>query len=67
MKIISDKVLKNGQRKLVIYADPNEKITSFVCNGYYRTGYPLEDIRRGGALLGSQQVTWCEIEQRWVD
>lgn len=66
MKVRHRKELKNGKRHVLVELDANETLIAFDENGYYRTGYPHEEVVRGHIILDAEQVSWCNLGQEWV-
>lgn len=68
MKILSDKTLKNGARRITIEltGDKDTKFMAIKEDAYYRLGGQLEDIVQGHVITESNQVSWCSIGQEWV-
>jgi len=67
MKVLTEKVMKTGIRRVTIDLYPNEKLCAFKEDDFYKTGYPLEEIINGHHILDSVRVTWCAFEQRWIE
>lgn len=68
MKIIKDEIatIKRGRRVTVELA-PNEFLTTFKANYYYRLGGQVDDIVSGHVLIAMHTVHWCSITQAWVE
>lgn len=67
MKILSDKTMKTtGKRRVTVELDDGEKFHALREDGFYRTGYPLQEVVPGHILLDSEQVVWCPLGQEWV-
>jgi len=67
MNIITAKPLKNGKMRVTVDLAPGEKIAAINPDGYYRMGYPHEDIVRGEQIIDAQSVMWCVVGQEWVE
>lgn len=66
MKVKHRRELKNGKRHLLVELDANETLVALDENGYYKTGYPQEDVVQGHILICSTPVSWCPLGQEWV-
>lgn len=66
MKIKHRRELKNGKRHVLVELDANETLIAVNEDGYYKTGYPHEEVVRGHVLIDSAEVTWCSLGQEWV-
>ena len=66
MKIKDRRELKNGKRHVLVELDANETLVAIDADGFYKTGYPQEDVVQGHILIDSQRVTWCPLGQEWV-
>lgn len=66
MKVKHRRELKNGKRHVLVELDANETLVALDENGYYKTGYPQEEVVQGHIILGSVPVTWCSLGQEWV-
>ena len=67
MKIKHSKQLKNGKRHVLVELDEGEEIQAFDEDGYYKLGYPLDEVVRGNNIIDSSRVMWCALEQQWVE
>jgi hypothetical protein len=67
MKIKHVRTLKNGKRHALVELDPGEHITSYREDGYYKLGYPVEEIVASHVLDDAVPVTWCSASQEWVE
>jgi hypothetical protein len=67
MKIRHSKQLNNGKRHVLVELDENETIHTFDEDGYYKMGYPFDEVVRGNNITEAQRVMWCVIEQKWVE
>lgn len=67
MKIIRSQPGKGGKIRLTVELDADEELLATRSGAYYKLGYPVEDIVQSHVLQDSRQVTWCSIEQRWVE
>jgi predicted glycosyltransferase involved in capsule biosynthesis len=67
MKVISEKILKNKKRRVVLELEPHE-LGLMVINRdhFYKLAGQVEDIVQGHVLLDSEKVHWCSITQEWV-
>ena len=66
MKIKYSKELKNGKRHMLVELDPKEKLMTIDEDGYYKTGYPHEEVVGGHVIAEAVPVTWCSLGQEWV-
>jgi len=67
MKRISEKVLPNGNRRVVVELGKSEELVPIHASAHYKMGYPHDDIVHADHILQARQVTWCVIEQKWVE
>jgi hypothetical protein len=67
MKIKHVRGLKNGKTHALVELDPGERITSYREDGYYKLGYPNEEIVASHVLDDAVPVTWCSASQEWVE
>lgn len=59
---------KHGGKRITIDLDKGAGVWIIPKADYYRLGYPLDDlIIPAHALTDIASVTWCCIEQKWVD
>ena len=65
MKIILNKTLVSGKRRVVMELDHDESIITVRDNTHYKMGYPLDDIVPGHMLKDSVPANWCAIGQKW--
>lgn len=67
MKILSDKTLKNGSRRITIEltGDKNTKFMVFNEDRFYKLGGQVNDIHRGHVFTESQEVYWNGLAQEW--
>jgi hypothetical protein len=67
MKVISEKVLKNKKRRVVLELESHELgLLTINRDHFYKLGGQVEDIVQGHVLLDSEKVYWCSITQEWV-
>lgn len=66
MKIISDKKMATGKRRITIELDDHESIIAIRHGAHYCLGYPIEDIVADHIIRDAKEVSWCSIEQRWI-
>lgn len=67
MKIINEKVLSSGTRRLIIELAPEESIIGIDERAYYKLAQPLDDIIEGDKIVDCVRVSWCSIEQKWIE
>lgn len=67
MKVISEKVLKNKKRRVVLELESQELgLLTINRDHFYKLGGQVEDIVQGHVLLDSEKVYWCSITQEWL-
>lgn len=66
MKILRERINKQGKREAVVVLDAGEHIQAIRGDAFYKTGYPVEDVVQGHVILDSKQVMWCPLGQEWV-
>ena len=67
MKIKHVITLKTGKRHALVELDPGENIIGYQKSRYYKLGYPNEEIVTGHVLDEAVPVTWCSVQQEWVE
>ena len=67
MKVTKDFTRKDGVRTVTVQLAADEKLMAFKDDSYYRLGGQLDEVVGGYCIIGSPQVVWCSIEQKWVD
>jgi hypothetical protein len=67
MKVKYRKELKNGKRHVLVELDEGETLLTFDEDGYYKMGYPFDEVVRGNNITESSRVMWCVLEQKWVE
>lgn len=69
MKIVSDKTLKNGKRRITIEltGDKNTKFMAFNEDRFYQLGGQVDDVHRGHVFTESQEVYWDGLTQEWQE
>lgn len=67
MKIISDKLDKDGKRRMTVVLDTSETFKVLRSGAYYRLGQPVEDVVASYVLEEAHHVGWCSASQQWVD
>lgn len=69
MKILSDKTLKNGARRITIEltGDKDTKFMVIKGDAYYRLGGQVEDVMQGYIIIDSNPVYWCSLTQKWEE
>jgi hypothetical protein len=65
MKVISDKTLKNGTRRLVVDLSANEQIQAFNEDRFYKLGGQINDVHRGHVFNETSEVYWDGFSQEW--
>lgn len=66
MKILRERINKQGKREAVVVLDAGEHIQAIREDAFYKTGYPVEEVVGGHIILDSVQVTWCSASQEWM-
>ena len=66
MKIVSDKTV-NGKRRVLVELDKNENIVAFRDDAFYRLGQPMDEVLPAHILVEAIPVSWCPLEQKWLD
>lgn len=67
MKIIRDTTLKNGTRRVLVEVSKDAELYALHKDCHVRLGYPVEDVMHSSIVLNLNVVSWCSVEQRWVD
>lgn len=67
MKIVRQKPHASGKREVVVMLEPGEELVAVRGGQYYRLGYPVADIVPEHVLVDAVPVSWCPVEQRWVE
>ncbi len=66
MRIIKEKLNRQGQREVTVVLEPDDKLMCFRDDRYFRLGGQVDDVVAGHVITESDHVVWCSIEQRWV-
>lgn len=68
MRIITERVLKDGRRQLLIELGKNEPnpVPPLKVDQFYKLGYPCDEIVGGHILTEAIPVSWCSASQSWV-
>lgn len=67
MKIVSEKPLPHGRRRIVVEIGAGEELAAIRAERYYRLGEPCDDqVLLGDILANACLASWCPIEQKWV-
>jgi hypothetical protein len=68
MKVIKDEIATlKRRRRVTVELDHDEQLMAFKDGSYYRLAGQLDDVVGGYCLTWCSRVTWCSIEQKWVD
>ena len=69
MKVLSDKTLKNGVRRVTVElaGDTSYKFAVIKDDAYYKLGGQVDDIVQGHVINECTNVYWCSVTQGWVD
>ena len=65
MKKIKEKFV-GSKRHVTVELDADETLLS-VTSGYYRLGYPLNDIVFENIISEARQVQWDSLSQEWME
>jgi hypothetical protein len=67
MKVLHEKVLKDGRINVLIQLSPTEAfpITPVTEDAFYRLNYPHDEIVQGYHLKDPQRVYWDTLSQEW--
>ncbi len=66
MKIIKEKMNRQGKREVTVVLESCDKLMCFRDDRYFRLGGQVEDIVAGHVITESEHVVWCSIEQEWT-
>lgn len=66
MKVIRERINKQGKRVLTVELEGGEHLTAFHSERFYKTSYPHEEIVAGHHIIDSTPVEWCSLGQEWV-
>lgn len=66
MKIIKNIPQKNGGTRIVMDVPHGVKVVAIRSDGYYKLGYPLEDVVHGAIIVNALPVSWCCVSQEWA-
>lgn len=66
MKVIKQKINRQGKRELTVVLDEKDHLMSFRDEGFYRLGGQVDDVVAGHVITEAEGVYWCSIEQRWL-
>ena len=66
MKIIRERINKQGKRQVTVELADGEHLTAFHPERFYETSYPHEQVLAGHHIIDSTPVTWCSFGQEWV-
>lgn len=68
MKILKSVPTKDGKLRLTVVVDAEETLIAVREDRFYRLAYPLDDqVLATHILEGIKRVSWCSVEQKWVD
>lgn len=67
MKVIKELRTRNGTRRVTVELDGDERILAVRPNAYYRLGDPVSDVMIGHVMEGAVEVSWCSVDQQWVE
>lgn len=66
MKTISQKTV-HGKRRITVEVEDGEQLLSIKPNSFYKLGGQLDDIVASHVIEEMGEVSWCSIEQKWVE
>jgi hypothetical protein len=67
MKIISEDILKNGIRRVLVEVPKDEDLFALHRDCHVRLGHPVKGVVHSSIIINANPVTWCSFEQKWVD
>lgn len=68
MKRVSEKPLPHGRRRVTVELDAGEVLVAMNPDRFYNLGEPCDgQIMLGDILVSARPVSWCSIEQRWLE
>lgn len=68
MKILRERVNKQGLRECVVVLNKGEHLKAFQDDAFYQLGDPMDqEILAGHILVNTGRVAWCSVTQKWVD
>jgi len=65
MKVIKQKINRQGKRELTVVLDEKDYLMSFRDDSFYRLGGQVEDVVAGHVITESEGVYWCSVTQEW--
>lgn len=65
MKVIKQKINRQGKRELTVVLDEKDYLMSFRDDGFYRLGGQVEDVVAGHVITEAEGVYWCSVTQEW--
>ncbi len=65
MKIVTEKINKDGKRVATVILENDEQLMAFRDERYYQLGGQVNDIVKGHVINGACHVVWCSIGQEW--
>jgi hypothetical protein len=66
MRVIREKINRQGKREVTVVLDSTETPKAFDQSAFYKMGYPVEDVVGGHIILDAERVTWCSLGQEWA-
>ena len=66
MKIIRERINKQGKREVTVEFEDEDHLMCFRDDRYFRLGGQVDDVVAGHVITESDHVVWCSIEQRWT-
>lgn len=66
MKVLSERINKQGKRVQTVMLDKCEHLIAVDEDSFYKLGGQVDDVVRGHVLTEMDEVTWCSIGQEWV-
>lgn len=66
MKVIRERINKQGKRQITIELGDGEHLMAMHPDRFYKTSYPHEEIVAGHHIIDSEPVEWCSFGQEWV-
>lgn len=67
MEVNKETILPNGKRRVTVTLDSDEHLIPICNSGHYKLGSQLDDVVAGHYITEAVPVSWCSIEQKWVE
>lgn len=66
MNVMTQKTVR-GKRRITVEVEDGEQLLSIKPNSFYKLGGQLDDIVASHVIEEMCEVSWCSIEQKWVE